>query len=92
MGPGHLIRRRSRQSGWGAGQISPVDKESVRPREQGGDRLPESPGSSQGREAREGGSGLLVKRELSQSLEVAQVWGGQRELASGGKKGHRCAS
>ena len=64
----------------------------MRPREQGGDRLPESPGSSQGREAREGGSGLLVKRELSQSLEVAQVWGGQWDLASGGKKGHRCAS
>lgn len=76
----------------GAGQISPVDKESVRSREQGEDRLPENPGTSQEGEAGEGGSGLLVKTELSQSLEVGQVLGGQRELARGGReKGHRCA-
>lgn len=63
----------------------------MRPREQGADLLPENPGISQEGEVGEGGSGRLVKTELSQSFEVGQVLGGQRELASRGReKGHRC--
>lgn len=42
-----------------------MDKESVRPREQGADLLPENPGISQEGEVGEGGSGRLVKTELS---------------------------
>lgn len=58
----------------------------MRPREQGEDLLPENPGTSQEGEVGEGGSGLLVKTELSQSFEVGQVLGSQRELASGGRE------
>ena len=42
-----------------------MNKESVRPREQGEDLLPENPGISQEGEVGEGGSGRLVKTELS---------------------------